>query len=172
MGKVVSLLAHKNAFDIYLDFESISYDHSYSFRCHSKFSKRDNCIQRSQCCPWPRSWNIGTVSQIQRLFRWNQGCNFKANAFQWASCMGSSQQCRCKPEKLLWLFNGTPYFLFSWFLFSLEGCANSLIVALTKVNPLQSLNDQQALAKLLADLIDFVLRFDELKVFFPPFIQF
>jgi len=46
----------------------------------------------------------------------------------------------------------------------LEHCVPKLLTSLCKENPVSSLQDNQGLAKLLADLFDFVLRFDDLKM--------
>lgn len=49
----------------------------------------------------------------------------------------------------------------------LETCFPDLLVALCKNDPKSSLSSQQALAKQLADVFDFVLRFDDLKMVNP-----
>jgi hypothetical protein len=46
-----------------------------------------------------------------------------------------------------------------------------LLLALCKEAPRESLGNQQALAKQLADVFDFVLRFDDAKVHLFPFSQ-
>jgi hypothetical protein len=46
----------------------------------------------------------------------------------------------------------------------LEQCVPKLLTALCKENPANTLQENQALAKLLANLFDFVLRFDDLKM--------
>eukprot|EP01090_Pellita_catalonica_P015646 TRINITY_DN4270_c0_g1_i2.p1 TRINITY_DN4270_c0_g1~~TRINITY_DN4270_c0_g1_i2.p1 ORF type:complete len:324 (-),score=63.10 TRINITY_DN4270_c0_g1_i2:118-1089(-) len=46
----------------------------------------------------------------------------------------------------------------------LEGCFPKLLLALCKTDPEDSIRSQQALAKQLADVFDFVLRFDDLKM--------
>jgi len=46
----------------------------------------------------------------------------------------------------------------------LEQCVPKLLTALCKDIPVNALQDNQALAKLLANLFDFVLRFDDLKM--------
>lgn len=53
------------------------------------------------------------------------------------------------------------------FSLELESCFPKLLVALCKNDPKQSLTNQQALAKQLADVFDFVLRFDDLKMVNP-----
>jgi len=142
MGKVVSLIAHKNAFDIYLDFENAT----------------------------PNSPNETTVyNEVSAVL--DRGPGILEQFHKYKGCSDEIKAAISKPtpsnEQAAWeavsnvVVNLKKYYDFSM---ELQGCANSLIVALTKVNPLQSLNDQQALAKLLADLIDFVLRFDELKM--------
>jgi hypothetical protein len=50
------------------------------------------------------------------------------------------------------------------FSLELESCFPKLLVALCKNDPKDSLANQQALAKQLADVFDFVLRFDDAKV--------
>lgn len=50
------------------------------------------------------------------------------------------------------------------FSLELEACFPKLLVALCKNDPKDSLASQQALAKLLANVFDFVLRFDDSKV--------
>ncbi len=50
------------------------------------------------------------------------------------------------------------------FSLELEACFPKLLVALCKNEPKDSLANQQALAKQLADVFDFVLRFDDAKV--------
>jgi hypothetical protein len=50
------------------------------------------------------------------------------------------------------------------FSLELESCFPKLLVALCKNDPKDSLASQQALAKLLANVFDFVLRFDDSKV--------
>ncbi|GAM27733.1 hypothetical protein SAMD00019534_109090 [Acytostelium subglobosum LB1] len=49
----------------------------------------------------------------------------------------------------------------------LEGCFPKLLVALCKLDPKTSLSNQQAIAKQLADVFDFVLRFDDAKMVNP-----
>ena len=59
------------------------------------------------------------------------------------------------------------------FSIELENSFPKLLVALCKNDPKDSLANQQALAKQLADMFDFVLRFDDAKVrFFPPTLYF
>jgi len=53
------------------------------------------------------------------------------------------------------------------FSLELESCFPKLLVALCKEDPKQSLANQQALAKQLADVFDFVLRFDDAKMVNP-----
>lgn len=53
------------------------------------------------------------------------------------------------------------------FSLELESCFPKLLTALCKNDPKQSLASQQALAKQLADVFDFVLRFDDLKMVNP-----
>jgi hypothetical protein len=53
------------------------------------------------------------------------------------------------------------------FSLELESCFPKLLVALCKDDPKQSLANQQALAKQLADVFDFVLRFDDAKMVNP-----
>jgi len=53
------------------------------------------------------------------------------------------------------------------FSLELETCFPKLLAALCKDDPKQNLGDQQALAKQLADVFDFVLRFDDLKMVNP-----
>jgi len=53
------------------------------------------------------------------------------------------------------------------FSLELESCFPKLLVALCKTDPKQSINNQQALAKQMADVFDFVLRFDDLKMVNP-----
>jgi len=53
------------------------------------------------------------------------------------------------------------------FSLELESCFPKLLVALCKNDPKQSLANQQALAKQLADVFDFVLRFDDSKMVNP-----
>jgi len=53
------------------------------------------------------------------------------------------------------------------FSLELEACFPKLLVALCKNDPKQSLANQQALAKQLADVFDFVLRFDDSKMVNP-----
>jgi len=53
------------------------------------------------------------------------------------------------------------------FSLELEGCFPKLLVALCKQDPKDSLANQQALAKQLADVFDFVLRFDDSKMVNP-----
>lgn len=50
------------------------------------------------------------------------------------------------------------------FSLELEACFPKLLVAVCKDDPKQSLKSQQALAKQMADVFDFVLRFDDAKV--------
>lgn len=50
------------------------------------------------------------------------------------------------------------------FSLELEACFPKLLVALCRNDPKDSLANQQALAKQLADVFDFVLRFDDAKV--------
>jgi len=59
--------------------------------------------------------------------------------------------------------NHSPHFLKCVFLLS-EDCFPKLLIALCKELPKDSLANQQALAKQLADVLDFVLRFDDAKV--------
>lgn len=53
------------------------------------------------------------------------------------------------------------------FSLELEECFPKLLVALCKSSPKDSLKSQQALAKQLADVLDFVLRFDDAKMVNP-----
>jgi len=53
------------------------------------------------------------------------------------------------------------------FSLELESCFPKLLVALCKTDPKQNINNQQALAKQMADVFDFVLRFDDLKMVNP-----
>jgi len=53
------------------------------------------------------------------------------------------------------------------FSLELDSCFPKLLVALCKNNPKESIAGQQALAKQLADVFDFVLRFDDLKMVNP-----
>jgi len=53
------------------------------------------------------------------------------------------------------------------FSLELDSCFPKLLVALCKTNPKESIAGQQALAKQLADVFDFVLRFDDLKMVNP-----
>ncbi|EGC31596.1 hypothetical protein DICPUDRAFT_39723 [Dictyostelium purpureum] len=53
------------------------------------------------------------------------------------------------------------------FSLELETCFPKLLVALCKNDPKSSLSNQQALAKQLADIFDFVLRFDDAKMVNP-----
>jgi len=53
------------------------------------------------------------------------------------------------------------------FSLELEACFPKLLVALCKNDPKSSLASQQALAKQLADVFDFVLRFDDSKMVNP-----
>jgi len=53
------------------------------------------------------------------------------------------------------------------FSLELETCLPKLLVALCKNDPKSSLSNQQALAKQLADILDFVLRFDDAKMVNP-----
>jgi hypothetical protein len=53
------------------------------------------------------------------------------------------------------------------FSLQLEACFPKLLVALCKTDPKQNINNQQALAKQMADVFDFVLRFDDLKMVNP-----
>jgi len=53
---------------------------------------------------------------------------------------------------------------FYQFSLALEGCFPNLLVALCKNDPKDSLANQQALAKQLADVFDFVLKFDDQKM--------
>lgn len=53
------------------------------------------------------------------------------------------------------------------FCLELESCFPKLLVALCKNDPKGNLGSQQALAKQLADVFDFVLRFDDLKMVNP-----
>jgi len=53
------------------------------------------------------------------------------------------------------------------FSLELDVCFPKLLVALCKTNPKENIGAQQALAKQLADVFDFVLRFDDLKMVNP-----
>jgi len=53
------------------------------------------------------------------------------------------------------------------FSLELESCFPKLLVALCKTNPKENIASQQALAKQMADVFDFVLRFDDLKMVNP-----
>jgi len=53
------------------------------------------------------------------------------------------------------------------FSLELDTCFPKLLVALCKTNPKENIGSQQALAKQLADVFDFVLRFDDLKMVNP-----
>jgi len=53
------------------------------------------------------------------------------------------------------------------FSLELEACFPKLLVALCKTDPKQNIKSQQALAKQMADVFDFVLRFDDLKMVNP-----
>lgn len=53
------------------------------------------------------------------------------------------------------------------FSLELESCFPKLLVALCKTDPKQNISNQQALAKQMADVFDFVLRFDDLKMVNP-----
>jgi len=53
------------------------------------------------------------------------------------------------------------------FSLELDTCFPKLLVALCKTNPKENIGAQQALAKQLADVFDFVLRFDDLKMVNP-----
>jgi len=53
------------------------------------------------------------------------------------------------------------------FSLELESCFPKLLVAVCKDDPKQSLKTQQALAKQMADVFDFVLRFDDAKMVNP-----
>jgi len=53
------------------------------------------------------------------------------------------------------------------FSLQLEACFPKLLVALCKTDPKQNINNQQALAKQMADVFDFVLRFDDSKMVNP-----
>jgi len=53
------------------------------------------------------------------------------------------------------------------FSLELEACFPKLLVALCKTDPKQNIRSQQALAKQMADVFDFVLRFDDLKMVNP-----
>lgn len=53
------------------------------------------------------------------------------------------------------------------FSLELEACFPKLLVALCKTNPKENIASQQALAKQMADVFDFVLRFDDLKMVNP-----
>jgi hypothetical protein len=53
------------------------------------------------------------------------------------------------------------------FSIELESCFPKLLVALCKTDPKQNIASQQALAKQMADVFDFVLRFDDLKMVNP-----
>jgi len=53
------------------------------------------------------------------------------------------------------------------FSLELDVCFPKLLVALCKTNPKENIGSQQALAKQLADVFDFVLRFDDLKMVNP-----
>jgi len=53
------------------------------------------------------------------------------------------------------------------FSLELDQCFPKLLVALCKSNPKESIAGQQALAKQMADVFDFVLRFDDLKMVNP-----
>jgi len=53
------------------------------------------------------------------------------------------------------------------FSLELDVCFPKLLVALCKTNPKENIGNQQALAKQLADVFDFVLRFDDLKMVNP-----
>ncbi|KYR01262.1 FAM49 family protein [Tieghemostelium lacteum] len=57
--------------------------------------------------------------------------------------------------------------LFYDFSLELETCFPKLLVALCKNDPKSSLSNQQALAKQLADIFDFVLKFDDAKMVNP-----
>jgi len=56
---------------------------------------------------------------------------------------------------------------FYQFSVALEGCFPNLLVALCKNDPKDSLANQQALAKQMADVFDFVLKFDDAKMVNP-----
>jgi len=53
------------------------------------------------------------------------------------------------------------------FSLELDACFPKLLVALCKINPKETIGTQQALAKQMADVFDFVLRFDDLKMVNP-----
>jgi len=53
------------------------------------------------------------------------------------------------------------------FSLELDSCFPKLLVALCKINPKETIGNQQALAKQMADVFDFVLRFDDLKMVNP-----
>lgn len=53
------------------------------------------------------------------------------------------------------------------FSLELESCFPKLLVALCKTDPRQNISTQQALAKQMADVFNFVLRFDDLKMVNP-----
>jgi len=53
------------------------------------------------------------------------------------------------------------------FSLELDSCFPKLLVALCKINPKETIGTQQALAKQMADVFDFVLRFDDLKMVNP-----
>jgi len=53
------------------------------------------------------------------------------------------------------------------FSLELDACFPKLLVALCKTNPKENIGTQQSLAKQMADVFDFVLRFDDLKMVNP-----